>query len=114
MSLVGPTSVLRQLVRRPGGLFGIAILVVFTIVAPPDLLVGPLQTAANAHGGRLKPPSADFPFGTDQVGRSILNLTVHGTRISMIIGLLATVVTVFIGALVGIVSGFVGGRLDVV
>lgn len=114
-ALRGARSVLRQLVRRPDGLFGIAILVVFSIVAlAPDLLVGPLQTAANGQGGRLDPPSADFPFGTDQVGRSILNLTVHGTRISMIIGLLATLVTVVIGALVGVVSGFVGGRLDVV
>jgi peptide/nickel transport system permease protein len=42
----------------------------------------------------------------------MLNLTVHGARISMVIGFLATIVTVFLGAVVGIVSGFVGGRLD--
>ena len=42
----------------------------------------------------------------------MLNLTAHGTRVSMIIGLLATLITVFIGALIGIVSGFLGGRID--
>jgi peptide/nickel transport system permease protein len=44
----------------------------------------------------------------------MLNLTVHATRVSMVIGLLATVVTVFFGAVVGIVAGFVGGRVDAV
>jgi peptide/nickel transport system permease protein len=53
-----------------------------------------------------------FPLGTDELGRDMLNLTVHGARVSMAIGLLATVVTVLIGAVVGIVAGFVGGRLD--
>ena len=42
----------------------------------------------------------------------MLNLTVHGARISMTIGLLATIVTIVIGALVGIVAGFVGGTVD--
>jgi peptide/nickel transport system permease protein len=51
-------------------------------------------------------------LGTDELGRSILNLTVHGTRISMVVGLLATLMTVVVGALMGIVSGFVGGRTD--
>ena len=51
-------------------------------------------------------------MGTDALGRSVLNLTVWGTRISMVIGLLATIITVVLGALVGIVSGFVGGRTD--
>ncbi|HEY7522378.1 MAG TPA: ABC transporter permease [Candidatus Limnocylindrales bacterium] len=105
----------RRLVRRPDGLIGIAILVLFTLLAAaPQLLVGPLQTAVTATGPRLGPPSAEFPFGTDQLGRDMLNLTVHGARISMVIGFLATIVTVFLGAVVGIVSGFVGGRVDAI
>jgi len=106
-------SMVGQLVRRPEGLIGLAILTVFVILAAvPQLVVGPLETAVTAHGGRLKPPSAAFPFGTDELGRSMLNLTVHGARISLVIGLLATVVTVAIGAVIGVVSGFVGGWLD--
>jgi peptide/nickel transport system permease protein len=42
----------------------------------------------------------------------MLNLTVHATRISMVIGLLATVITVAVGAVLGIVSGYIGGRFD--
>jgi peptide/nickel transport system permease protein len=105
--------ILRKIVGRPDGLFGLAILIIFTILAAiPDLLVGPLQTAVTATGGRLQPPSPGFPLGTDEIGRSILNLTVHGTRISMIIGLLATFITVALGGVIGIVGGFVGGRID--
>lgn len=106
-------DMLRALLRRPSGLIGILILVVFTVLAlVPDLFVGELETATTATGRRLQPPSAEFPFGTDELGRSMLNLTVHATRISMVIGLLATIITVAVGAVLGIVSGYVGGRFD--
>jgi peptide/nickel transport system permease protein len=106
-------SLARQLVARRDGLFGLVIIVVFVVLAAiPEVLVGPLQTATTATGGRLQPPSLEFPLGTDELGRSILNLTVHGTRISMVIGLLATVITVFLGGVIGIVGGFAGGKLD--
>lgn len=111
----GVLSVIGRLVRRPNGFAGVAILAVFSFLAiVPDLLVGPLQTAVTATGPRLDPPSEAYPLGTDQLGRSMLNLTVHATRISMVIGLLATVITVGVGAVLGIVSGYVGGRLDAI
>jgi len=103
------------LATRRDGLFGILILLVFTILAlAPQLFVGPLETAVTASGARLTPPDAVHLLGTDELGRDVLNLTIHGTRTSMAIGLLATVITVVIGAVVGIVSGFVGGATDTV
>ena len=109
----GAVAVLRQVLRRPNGLAGMVILAAFTILAiAPSLFVGPLETAVTATGPRLGPPTAEFPFGTDEIGRSVLNLTVHATRISMIIGLLATLITVGVGAGLGILSGYVGGRFD--
>jgi peptide/nickel transport system permease protein len=105
----------RDLLRSPSGVVGVVILGVFTILAiAPSLFVGPLETVVTATGPRLAPPSAEFPFGTDQLGRSMLNLTVHATRISMVIGLLATVITVAVGAVLGIVAGYVGGRFDAI
>ena len=106
-------SLVRRLIARPDGLIGLVIIVFFVVLAAiPELLVGPLQTATTATGGRLQPPSLEFPLGTDELGRSMLNLTVHGTRISMVIGFLATAITVFLGGVVGIVGGFAGGKLD--
>jgi peptide/nickel transport system permease protein len=109
----GKLAAIRDLLRRRNGLAGIAILAFFSVLALfPDFFVGPLETAVTARGTRLDAPSAAFPFGTDELGRSILNLTVHATRISMVIGLLATVITVAFGAVIGILSGYVGGRFD--
>lgn len=106
-------GLLRQLASRPDGLAGMIILTVFIVLSLiPELLVGPLQTAVTATGPRLSPPIAGYPLGTDELGRSMLNLVVHATRISMIVGLLATVVTVLIGAVLGIMSGYAGGRFD--
>jgi peptide/nickel transport system permease protein len=105
----------RRFLRRPEGLIGISIILFFTVLAiAPVLLVGPLETVTTASGDRLEPPSAAHLLGTDNLGRDVLNQTVHGARISMLIGLLATFVTVFLGVLLGIVSGFVGGRTDTV
>ena len=104
---------LGRYLSRTDGVIGLAVLVLFGILALiPTLLVGPLQNVTTATGTPLQPPSLAFPFGTDELGRDLLNLTVHGARISMTIGLMATLITVFLGAVMGIVSGFAGGVLD--
>jgi peptide/nickel transport system permease protein len=104
---------LRRLLGRTDGLIGVTILLMFTVLALfPNLFVGPLQGLTTSTGEPLQAPSFQYPFGTDEVGRDLLNLTVHGARISMTIGLLATLITVLIGTLVGIVAGFMGGGVD--
>jgi peptide/nickel transport system permease protein len=106
-------SFARRFANRPDGVIGVVVLLVFTVLAiAPNLFVGDLQTATTATGPSLGPPTAANLLGTDELGRDILNLTIHGTRISMVIGLLATVITILLGALVGIVAGYVGGRVD--
>ncbi len=98
---------------RTDGVVGLAILLVFTCLAiAPTLFVGPLQTATTATGTSLEPPSMAHLLGTDDLGRDMLNLTVHGARISMTIGFLATIITILLGAVIGIVSGFVAGWVD--
>ena len=103
----------RKFVRRRDGVVGLAILAFFAILAiAPQLFVGPLETAITATGDGFESPSLTHLLGTDELGRDMLNLTVHGARVSMIIGLLATVITVLVGAAIGIVSGFTGGLTD--
>jgi peptide/nickel transport system permease protein len=103
----------RRFLGRTDGVVGVVILAVFVILALfPDLFVGKLETATTASGQALEPPSAAHILGTDDLGRDMLNLTVHGARISMTIGFLATLITILLGAVVGIVSGFIGGWLD--
>jgi peptide/nickel transport system permease protein len=98
---------------RSDGIVGLAILLAFAIVAAfPELFVGKLETAVSATGARLAGPVAGHLLGTDELGRDMLNLTVHGARISMAIGLMATFITIVVGAVVGIVAGYTGGVLD--
>jgi peptide/nickel transport system permease protein len=99
--------------RRRDGMVAAVILLVFAVLAlVPALFVGPLETVTTATGTPFEPPSLAHIFGTDQAGRDMLNLTVHGTRISMVIGLLATIMTILLGATIGITSGYIGGRPD--
>ena len=92
---------------------GLLILLFFAVIAiAPHVFVGPLETATTATAEPFDSPSSAHLFGADELGRDMLNRTVHGARISMLIGLLATLVTVFLGVFVGIIAGFVGGLLD--
>ena len=109
----GLRSVLRQFARQRSGVIGVLIIGLFTFCALfPEQLVGPFETVTRASGEKFEPPSLTHILGTDELGRDVLNLVVHGSRISMSIGLMATIITVAIGAVIGIFSGFIGGRPD--
>jgi peptide/nickel transport system permease protein len=71
------------------------------LIVPAERL--DVQTAA---GEPLAPPTSGFPLGTDEDGRSIMDLVIHGSQISLFVGLLATSITMFIGSLVGVVAGY--------
>jgi peptide/nickel transport system permease protein len=51
-------------------------------------------------------------FGTDDLGRDLLNLTVHGARISLVVGALSAVITLLLGGGIGMIAGYRGGRAD--
>ena len=111
--LGGQRDFWRQFARHRDGVFGVVVLIFFSIMAiAPQLFVGPLQDPTTATGLHFEHPSGSHLFGTDELGRDLLNLTFHGARISMAIGLLATFITILVGALIGIVAGFLGGWVD--
>jgi peptide/nickel transport system permease protein len=105
---------LRKFLDHGGARVGVAILVFFALLAAaPDLLVGPLQTAATATGDFLAPPDAEHLLGTDEVGRDVLNLVVHGARVSLTIALVATIISLIVGTAVGTAAGYFGRWTDV-
>ena len=101
----------RVLRRSRQGMVGLAILFVFVVIAlfGPEIVGPPDRAGTNP---ALLDASISHLFGTDRAGRDIFTLVVHGTRISIVVGLVASVITVLIGATVGIVAGFMGGKTD--
>ena len=63
---------------------------------------------------RLQAPTGAYLLGTDHVGRDLLSRLIHGARLSLTVGLAATVLTVVVAVLIGGTTGFIGGRLDLV
>lgn len=100
--------------RDINGMVGGGILVamiVIAIAAPllassrglnPTLVNGPLNAG----------PSLHYPLGTDADGRSVLTELIWGSRISLLVGITATILSMVIGALIGVVSGHFGGIID--
>jgi peptide/nickel transport system permease protein len=97
--------------RHRTGVAGLAVLAAFVLMAlAAPLLADPAGLeATRATGGVLEPPSAAYPLGTDDTGRSVLTLLIWGTRVSLLVGFLATAISMGIGTLVGLASGFFEG-----
>ena len=64
--------------------------------------------------GLPRPPSKVFWFGTDDLGRDLLVRTAYGARVSLAVGVVATLLAVAVGVVVGIAAGFLGGAVDTV
>lgn len=93
---------------------GLAVLGFFIFLALfGPLLVDPAQLdPATADGPILASPSLTYPLGTDNFGRPVLGLVVAGARVSLLVGLTATVGAMLLGAVVGISAGYFGGKID--
>lgn len=95
------------------GLVGLAVIAVLAVLAP--LVTDPSGLdVTRATAAPWQPPSAEYWLGTDHNGRSVLLLTWWGTRISLVVGLAATVLSVVIGTVVGVVAAHFGGWVSAV
>jgi peptide/nickel transport system permease protein len=101
----------RQFRAHRSGMVGLGILVFFVVVAlaAPWLADSIGLDVTKADGPVLGGPSTHYPLGTDENGRSVVTLLIWGARISLFVGLAATVISMVIGTLLGLVSGFFGG-----
>ena len=86
------------------------------LVVLPILLVGvlpvPSATQQDLGSRRLPPLSDGHLLGTDQLGRDLLSLILHGGQVSLLVGVLAVAVSGVIGIVLGSAAGFFGGRID--
>jgi len=93
------------------GLIMLIILVSIGIFAP-QIIPYPYDKAYV--GPSLRPPSSNFWFGTDRLGRDVFSRVIYGTRISLIAAVSITSICLLLGIPLGLLSGYYGGILDIV
>lgn len=104
----------KALLKNRLGLVGVVILGFWVVVA----LLGPLLTPDPADPELVRideayqGPSSAHPLGTDELGRSLLADVIYGARISLAVGLLATLATLILGLALGGIAGLKGGKVD--
>ena len=108
------TNIVRFCRKKPLGAAGgaLMLLMVVTAIFADQLAThDPIGTDAAA---TLARPGSDHWLGTDHLGRDIYSRIVHGTRISLIVGLLSTVLGSVFGGIIGLVSAYFGGKTDLI
>lgn len=91
-------------------LFFLLIMILLALLAPIISPYNPNQVSTSFSA----PPSLKHWLGTDQIGRDMLSRLLYATRISLFVGLAATVISTIIGVILGLVAGYFGGMVDII
>ncbi|MCA0964682.1 ABC transporter permease [Salipiger bermudensis] len=113
-SLIAARNIVAFLTRSPTSLFGLVVLALLILVALFAPLIATHDPYAQDLQATLQPPSGTHFFGTDELGRDIFSRLVHGSRITLTIISLVTVVVGPLGLFFGTVAGYFGGKVDTV
>ena len=118
IQLEAPSGLWREawarLRRNPGAITGFALVLVFVIAAVFAPLIAPYGPLDKGLGGHLVSagPSADHPFGLDQLGRDQFSRVIYGARYSLLIGVVSVAVGLSVGLLLGAIAGYLGSIVD--
>jgi peptide/nickel transport system permease protein len=100
--------------EKPLGAAGAVVFVLFLFCGVFADVLAPHGMNQIAPLKRLRPPSFEYPFGTDNLGRDMLSRCLYGAQLSVIIGFCAAGLATILSTLIGIVSGYLGGRFDLI
>lgn len=107
-------DILNRLLRNRNAVIGLVIVAIIIFVAAfAGLLVDYDTEVIKANPkARLQKPNSEHPLGTDELGRDMLCRLIYACRMSVMIGVLATIAAVGLGILIGAVAGYFGGWVD--
>jgi peptide/nickel transport system permease protein len=114
------SGVKSRVLRHKGMMIGSTIVVLVVLIAILAPLIAPHDPYHQDLLNRLKPPVWDSRgtwehiFGTDHLGRDYLSRLIYGSRISLLIGIGAALISGIIGTFLGVMAGYFGGRVDMV
>jgi len=99
-------AVRRALAKNPVMGAGIVVVIFFVIVALAAPIITPVGPKDINPIQRLQPPGDGHLFGTDTLGRDVFTRTVYGTRISLLVGFLVSLITMVFGSIIGVIVGY--------
>ena len=113
------TDAWRRLLKNKLAVFGLvvlAIMIVAVIIGPAIIrwTTGFTADYIPPQGDLIKsfPPSLQHPMGTDEAGRDLLARVLQGGRISLMVGIISTIVSLIVGVSYGAIAGYLGGKID--
>ncbi|WP_042478972.1 nickel transporter permease [Bacillus ndiopicus] len=113
--VVGPwKEAWRSFRKNKSALVGTAIVIFFVLLAILGPFIAPQGINDQNLSQRLLPPSSEFWFGTDDLGRDIFSRILHGARISLTVGFFAVVISAAAGSFLGIIAGYYGKWIDTI
>ena len=93
--------------RHPTAIIGGVVLLWMILIAVFAPWLGTVDPQAVSPIRRLKPPSAEFWFGSDMLGRDVYSRVIYGARVSLAVGLAVALLSILVGLLIGLVTGFI-------
>ncbi len=102
----------RRLRKSVTAVVGFVIVMALLFVALFADVLAPQSPITSDQTHTFERPSLDYPLGTDQLGRDMLSRVIHGTRISLAVGVSSVLLALFVGVPFGLIAGYYGGRLD--
>src|SRR6266542_2288979 len=99
------------IVREPVALIGLVMVLAYVLVALVVVWL-PLRDPLQISAERLAAPSAEFPLGTDALGRDLLSRILFGARLSVQVSVVSVAIATVVGGVLGLVSGYLGGIVD--
>ncbi len=103
-----------RLLQNHLAVFGLCVVIFFILIAIFADLIAPYSYEEQNLALGASPPSSKHWLGTDTLGRDLFTRILYGSRISLMVGILATTVALTIGVTWGTISGYLGGRVDMV
>ena len=102
---------LQRLRRSKTAMVGLAIVVLLLLVAALASLIAPYSPTQTGPVS-ISPPTWDNVMGTDLLGRDVFSRIIHGSRVSVYVGVVSILASLLIGIPLGTIAGFYGGRID--
>jgi peptide/nickel transport system permease protein len=104
--------IFRRLIKGKLAVTGLAVFIGIIAVSALAPWISPYDPNATNTSELLQPPSATYWMGTDELGRDVFSRIIYGTRISLVVGVIAVAMAMVLGSLLGLIAGYWRGAAD--